>query len=129
MNCPNCIEKLTPTDASGVQTYTCKSCNGIWIPERSLATLLKIEKIDLTIRDLVLKEDGTEESTRNCASCKTKKLNLVVSHGVKLDVCVKCYGLFFDQNEINKVLPKTHQPQSNDGTLAQTALFALLSLL
>lgn len=111
MDCPNCIERLTLTEASGIQTYTCKYCCGIWVPERSMAVLLKREGESISPQHLILSVNIVRDSTRQCAVCPNQKLKVLKSHGVELDICTKCYGLFFDQDEINQFFPNSHDPQ------------------
>ncbi|MDO3387550.1 zf-TFIIB domain-containing protein [Gilvimarinus sp. SDUM040013] len=119
MMCPNCTERLTPTDASGIQTYTCKYCNGIWVPERSLAALLKKEGESITSHDLALKAKEEKDGSRSCATCPSIKLKVIETHKIEIDVCTRCFGLFFDQNEINNILPDSYKPQSSSGSVGQ----------
>ena len=58
---------------------------------------------------------------RKCPTCPNQTLSLLTTHDVEIDACAKCYGLFLDKGEINKILPNTHKSQSYGGTLAAGA--------
>lgn len=119
MNCPNCIERMSSTDANGIQTYTCVHCNGVWASEKTLAILLKQEASSLNTRSLISTADGESSAKRMCASCPDQKLKIIYIHGIKIDACETCGGMFFDENEIKTILPNAHKPQS--GTAGQIA--------
>lgn len=111
MMCPNCTERLSPTDASGIQTYSCRYCNGIWVPENSIAALLKVEHKAVTSKELVDTADFSKESKKQCAACSNQNLQVIQLSGVAIDACPKCYGIFFDPKAISSVFPVSHKPQ------------------
>ena len=112
MNCPNCIERMSSTNANGIQTQTCLHCNGVWVSEKALAILLKQEASSLNTRSLISGCDGESSAKRMCALCPDQKLKIIHISGVEIDACETCGGIFFDEDEIKAILPNVHKPQS-----------------
>lgn len=104
---------MESTDASGVSTSTCLYCNGIWVTEKALLILVKLEKSSVSIREIITTSNAPQSLNRQCPQCLHQPLNTLFTHGIEIDACEKCAGIFFDENEIQNVLPKTHQPQNN----------------
>ena len=131
MNCPNCFEKMASTNSSGIQTHTCLYCNGIWISENALSILLKQENSTLNTRSLILSSGGDKSDKRICASCPDQVLKAIYIYDVEIDACEICGGIFFDEHEINALLPNVHKPQRGAaGKLAITeGLFWVIMLI
>lgn len=122
--CPRCLERLAESNSSGYATRKCLYCNGIWIGRASLEALLSEEKSAISLDDLVstiLGEGTHSESDRACPACTPKKLHHVRVGPADLDLCPACGGIFFDEGEIEQVLPSTHKPH---GPEVGTALAA-----
>jgi Zn-finger nucleic acid-binding protein len=103
MNCPKCHGPFADRLLNGVPIQACASCGGIWFDreritaylgqalERSgqppaLATLRAIERVPT---DLV------------CPACHEKRLMGIKPHGVKIEQCSGCHGVFLDPGEID----------------------------
>lgn len=133
MKCPNCIEKLSLTDSNGIQTYTCIYCSGIWVTAKALDILLKMEASDFTSAKIVRSATSVQSNKRVCASCDNQKLNIVNTHGIELDACIKCYGIFFDRDEIKKIFPNTHESEQIIGVgkavATEGAFWAILAFI
>lgn len=117
MNCPRCKEKMATSTCDGIDTNTCLYCNGVWLNSKSLETLLKKEhhspsKIEI---QKSFAEQYDKNSNRNCPECKDEKLYQIHTHGVELDLCPECSGLFFDEGELKHVLPNVYKSNFETG--------------
>ncbi|RLA43147.1 MAG: hypothetical protein DRR06_12820 [Gammaproteobacteria bacterium] len=110
MKCPSCTKKLKNSNASGVDTLTCAHCEGLWVSHESMATLFKVEELELDLHEIIREAPNKYVSKRNCASCPDQILKVIDSAGVEIDACEKCGGIYFDENEIKAMLPHTHTP-------------------
>lgn len=61
------------------------------------------------------------DSEKACPACAPIRLRQVQVGRVELDLCPSCGGVFFDEGEIEQVLPTTHKPH---GSGVGTALAA-----
>ena len=113
MKCPKCTEKMEPTNSSGIQTYTCLYCSGIWVPENSMMRLMALENKAETPRELLTKKDSKSCANKLCPTCLNTSLNSLLLGGIEIDYCKTCYGIFFDKNEIQNLLPKKYKPDVN----------------
>jgi len=132
MECPRCKEKMARSNSSGIATNSCLYCNGVWINKEKLEALLKKEKKSPSITSLCAEfhKNNEEGEHRNCPVCEEQKLDKVHTHGVELDFCHSCNGLFFDEGEIEKVLPISHKEKFEPGSgtyFATESLFWLLA--
>ena len=117
MNCPRCKEKMATSNCSGIETNTCLYCNGAWINSGSLDSLLNKE-INTPSKSEIKKSFEAQydkKANRHCPECNDEKLYQIYTHGVELDLCPKCNGLFFDEGEIKNILPTTHKPTNTEG--------------
>ena len=109
MNCPNCHSTLKERDQSGVQTFNCPNCSGVWISGKALEILFRMEGKStsmLTLKSLAGR--SSEVSHRICPTCETSSLSASIVGDVEIDICAKCAGTYFDKSELEKVIPKTH---------------------
>ena len=111
LHCPRCQEKMATTSCNGIDTHACLYCNGVWINGNSLDILLNKENNPPAKSALLtaFKTQSDNKANRYCPGCEHEKLYQITSHGVELDLCQKCNGLFFDEGEIKQVLPNMHQ--------------------
>lgn len=110
MNCPSCSKKLKSSNASGVDTLVCKRCNGLWVSYESMATLFKVENLELDLRAVIKEAPNKYVSERNCVTCPEQTLKVIDSSGVEIDACELCGGIYFDEHEIKSMLPQAHEP-------------------
>ena len=88
MNCSNCRGALSASDYAGVQTYTCTDCEAIWIPQKSISILMKMEQSDVSLKNIHSKLKESDASDRACPKCTDQKLNILTIKGIELDICL-----------------------------------------
>ena len=108
MICSNCWGALSASDSAGVQTYTCANCEAIWIPQKTISILMKMEQSDVSLKDIHSKLQASDVSDRACPKCIDQKLKILTIKGIELDICQHCMGVFLDPGEIEKLLPKNY---------------------
>lgn len=111
MHCPKCEGKMSPTDASGIQTHTCAGCQGIWMSEKALAILLKLEGAALNMRSIILAAAGAASDEMKCAQCSDRHLKSILVEKTQLAGCENCGGVFFEEDQLKNMLPETHKAQ------------------
>jgi len=108
MICSNCRGILSASDSAGVQTYTCTDCGAIWIPQKSISILIKMEQSDVSLKNIHSKLKASGVSDRACPKCTDQKMKIQTIKGIELDICQHCVGVFLDSGEIEKLLPKNY---------------------
>ena len=122
---------MEATNSSGIETNTCLYCNGTWIDGKSLGILLEKEKSktsNVKIQES-FKSQHDKKADRTCPECENEKLLQIYTHGIELDLCPKCNGLFFDEGELKKILPTAHEPNSETGIGSYVATESLFWVL
>jgi Zn-finger nucleic acid-binding protein len=96
-------------DHDGIRSSICPQCNGIWIGGAALARLLERDRDAPHIEEALEAILGVDyrSSRRQCPACRGRHLKAVLVDDVELDYCVACKGLYFDQGELEQVLPGT----------------------
>jgi Zn-finger nucleic acid-binding protein len=103
MNCPKCRHELAENTLEGIPIHACSSCNGIWFDRERIKgylgealqrsgqspVLATLREIDFTPTDLV------------CPACQLPSLESIKPHGVEIEQCTGCRGVFLDPGEID----------------------------
>jgi Zn-finger nucleic acid-binding protein len=123
MDCPRCIEKMEDSNNRGIATNTCLYCNGKWIKLNSLKEILEKEKSALSVVDIkrAFQSHYDGNANRLCPECEKQKLFQVIVHGIELDHCPECNGLFFDEGELKRLLPESENTSHDIGVGANLA--------
>ena len=104
----------------------------MWLSNESINKLLQLDNEAPSKEELQesFKSQIESGAIRECPVCVAEKMNLIIVHGVEIDLCPKCNGLFFDEGELVKVLPSASQMNNGPGVggyVAAEGLFWLLS--
>lgn len=54
-----------------------------------------------------------------CPTCKETNLVMSERQGIEIDYCPDCRGIWLDRGELDKIIEKTVQMESNSGTSSQ----------
>lgn len=92
----------------GVLIDKCPTCEGIWLDGGELEQLargdgLAPEQILAQAKQEVAEERGQLATGGMCPRCNAGPLKRHMAHGVPLDRCKSCKGLWFDFGELEKV--------------------------
>lgn len=102
--CPKCNgeikEKLTK---AGVIIDICKACKGIWLDQGELNFFAQNKRVlDNYERNGL---QGPKDIDLNCPRCKSSmKIGTLPNFNFQVEECSKCKGLFFENEEIRKVI-------------------------
>lgn len=105
MKCPRCPEELQATSLRELgivdDSYTCKSCNGLWIQHTQLDEMERsLEQVFFELR--AIPSDELQRVPLSCPHCVTVTMEKKVSQRdqkVVLDVCPKCHHVWLDGGE------------------------------
>jgi hypothetical protein len=94
----------------------------------SLKTILETEKNTVLLTDLVSSFESLKarNKDRQCPECKNQQLFQITVQGVELDLCPECIGVFFDEGELQQLLPSLENKSKETGVgsyLAGEGLF------
>ena len=115
MQCPRCQTELETINYEGVEIETCPDCEGEWLDQGELATIVKKQEASfpeemVESMDRLTKETFTiDESSANqmkCPKCPDSELNRFIyaaTSGIALDKCPTCGGVWLDKNELEMV--------------------------
>ncbi len=119
---------MTESNCNGININVCQYCNGAWINSKSLEYLLNKNNGSASLSEIQesFKSHYDKKSNRFCPECINEKLSQIYTHNVELDLCLNCSGLFFDENELKRVVPSTQKPEKEFGVggyVASESLF------
>ena len=120
----------------GILLYSCLFCEGAWLPETSVTALYEQAssgKKWAQVSALATESDESSSSV-NCPCCVDTSLEIIEVHGIELDVCVSCAGVFFDMGEL-KALKKQLKAKNKEygfgehlaGEILVSAIISVLS--
>jgi Zn-finger nucleic acid-binding protein len=109
---------MSKSNSSSIPTNTCLFCNGVWIGHEAIEELLKKETKAPSISEIInsFHSQHNKNSNIECPVCEGEELYQIHSHGVELDLCPKCNGLYFDEGELKKVFPRTYVSNNEEIT-------------
>lgn len=114
MDCCVCKKAMVILDLDGVEVDHCFSCGGIWLDQGELDLLLKDPKKTSSLLDSVKTLEPHHEEKRKCPICrstmKTKKIE--DKKPLRIDLCLKNHGLWFDRGELEEILNQANTPES-----------------
>ena len=113
LNCCSCGAIFSESHISGVTVYTCKNCDGVWVPYASMAHLVKMEPLGQSLSVIVELQPKAGAMPRNCPSCSVASLGQVLINDIELDLCDICKGIFFDKSEIEATFPKLSESRGS----------------
>lgn len=108
MLCKDCRSEMKKRPLDGVLVDACPDCEGCWLDGGELDALVagpgkSAGELLATARAELDREHGATTTGSMCPRCQKDKLGRMVLHGVTLDRCPKCKGLWFDAGELDKV--------------------------
>jgi Zn-finger nucleic acid-binding protein len=112
MHCIRCGGEMDKRSERGVLLDHCRACDAIWLDGGELEALeLGVARSD---SDLAVQREaeGAREAARGvstvglCPRCQ-RGLEPGGIHGIEIDRCRHCGGIFFDQRELPAVLARS----------------------
>ena len=98
--CPRDRAKLAAKDHKGVTVDECPKCGGIFLDKNEIKKLTGDKGLNKHLRD----EVGYDvDSQLLCPSCGGL-MDLEHVHGVDVEVCLTCYGLWLDKGELDALV-------------------------
>lgn len=124
MKCPACKETLVILELHEIEIDYCTNCKGIWLDAGELELMLEdeTEKARL-IQSLEVVED-TKERKLKCPICRDKMEK--VKHNqldIITDKCIHNHGIWFDKDELTKVVGSASSGGVNRFSLLLKELF------
>ena len=105
--CPVCDTEMAVLELHGVEIDYCFSCGGIWLDSGELEELIgdekKSDEIIQLFKDVTL---TNKEKKRPCPICgkAMKKVEVQLENPVIIDKCPKEHGIWFDKDELLKIV-------------------------
>lgn len=107
MKCPNCEKDLIAVEREGLELNFCPVCRGFWFDAWEWDDLAKIVNVDKSeFNDLVSSaKDSSKinEKLKPCPICN-RKMEKIETYGIILDRCIADGGVWFDGEELPKLL-------------------------
>jgi uncharacterized protein len=102
--CPSCGGKF---EAVKIGTYTidrCMTCAGLWLDERELESVLRLDHRALKQKRAETVAIGDEARKKGkCPRCGGTLIQMTnLRANVKTDSCTVCYGVFLDLGELDR---------------------------
>ena len=112
MDCLRCSSQMKKVYMEGVLVDICENCKGVWLDANEL-DMLKYddgkdpEELAVEVRNELRAEKRRLFTTVGmCPKCQRQPLFTFIRSGVELDQCPACYGTFFDNGELQRILEK-----------------------
>lgn len=127
MQCPKCELPLDWGEAEWHVGYTCKKCEGIWLPHQYLASLKYSCQFDVaSFRKALANSQSEPKRKLVCPSC-TVVLKQSKAGNVELDWCERCHGVWFDRSELTRIA--TYKLERTQTAANQHAVGLVVSLI
>lgn len=123
IRCPKCGMELLEFSYQRIRIDQCSNCDGIWLDEGELEQIKRASKGTLLSEELTAKwlhakereqQSSPEErnqqkalSYRHCPRCASY-LAEIEDHGVKVDRCTLCGGIWLDTGEFEAIAGVEH---------------------
>jgi Zn-finger nucleic acid-binding protein len=114
MDCPVCKKGMVVLELNKVEIDHCVHCRGIWLDSGELQLLLGHKK-DETI-EAFASAGRVKEKPRKCPMCLKKMDKVLCGHpvAVMIDKCRKNHGLWFDKDELGKIIEEEGAGKSGE---------------
>lgn len=121
--CPRCLIPLSRSYTRFGSQWDCKSCGGI------LTALppLKRHKDNAVITELWVAATRAPAGALACPECK-KTMNEVAPRGTAVDVCTRCYVVWFDHGELGQLPEAKVQRPDKAALMAELPVETRLAL-
>ncbi len=101
MICPNCEHnKWDKINCAGIIIHKCKKCEGVWFDRGEFNQVITKGDFYANEIDEPSQIIDMPESAKKCPRCKVS-MRRVSKHGVRIDVCRDCSGIWTDKGEFN----------------------------
>lgn len=114
MHCPSDHSTIVPHVIDGTAVHRCPTCEGIFLP----GGLFREIRAGAAIQAHRQKESVTEEIKQqlrklNCPNDANPMMSFMFK-GVEIDVCAKCYGVWLDRGEIERITSQIGLPKKSN---------------
>ncbi len=107
MNCPVDRTTLKETAVENVILQQCPKCGGLWLPPTALKQFYQLHGIDFSsLKDNLDKNTCNINKQILCPS-DNFRMTLYPFHGLEIDICTSCWGIWLDGGELELILKKT----------------------
>lgn len=105
MECPACKSDLIILELNQIEIDYCSDCSGIWLDSGELE-LLSGTSLHAELKSQFKPAEETKEASRNCPICRKRmaKYFFGSSEDLLIDICPNEHGIWFDNNELIKVV-------------------------
>lgn len=100
--CPRDGEGLTAHKTAQGRAIRCGTCAGLWLSGTTV-----VRHIGQIPRPAFVRDKGSQTSL-HCPEDQSR-LVAVMHHGVEIDACTSCGGVWLDQGELEKILLQRNQ--------------------
>jgi len=107
----------------GILVDKCHSCGGVWLDKdeydsiKNGITKHKDILIDEAKKEIITEKKRIFSVVGLCPRCQVGQINQKRILGVEVDSCTECHGVFFDNQELEKILSKDSKKADDGGFL------------
>ncbi len=123
MKCPKDGTPLARVTAAGIELDKCHACEGIWFDRGEMERLRDAELQEVAP---VLEEEGGQRPSpagetsgyMRCPRCEHARLqgcHYTFLHPVRIDRCERCFGVWLDKGELERIMGEQHELESQAG--------------
>ncbi len=113
MLCPKCNKPLIVVERNKIELDWCPECHGFWFDADEWRLLgVDKEQYDPYAQEAI----KSDEQSRKCPICN-KTMDKIDIDGILLDRCPVFHGVWFDQNELSRLVNKSNSKSKNVKTI------------
>lgn len=104
--CPRCSGGMVPLARAEARVDSCTDCRGVWLAPSTLQRCVATRASDAGELDRVLHQEPPDKgypAGLKCPGCGWLMMQHSY-HGIDLERCPRCEGLFFDHGELEHVI-------------------------
>ena len=122
--CPKDLSRLFVYESCDFDVWKCKKCAGLWFPPKVVSEVIGHPPTPPS------QKDPTEQSIVQCPEDRVLLIP-IHSHGVEIDLCPKCGGVWLDHGELETILTNKGYSLGGDvaGHLAAEAFGVVLEFI
>ena len=101
LRCPKCDYELASNTLHGIPVESCSACSGIWFHREKIRAFLgqALASSGQPAVLATLREVDPVPTDLTCPVCRENWLKSITPHGVEIEKCSGCGGVFLDPGE------------------------------
>jgi Zn-finger nucleic acid-binding protein len=106
--CPNCLERMSATEAGMGGVWSCLYCEATWLPAHRVSSLLGVVEASRSVPEssTLAHAPSPTHGMLVCPQCHAKSFHLLTSAPSEAYLCVTCSSVFLQRGVLAMLAPE-----------------------